>query len=199
MLKNWYIATFAILLTAVGVGFVPFSVPNQELVVQFDEAVSGEIANAAIDQVSEKLEKLGAEDVKIKHLPNGTLKITYFSDISVATIQEVFASHPYNILGDKNTTTEDYPLEESLDYYKCVVSEIGGDNAIDKGLEGHLLDIETKSNRFYPPEFFFTSATNNEATIVHLANISEKINSQLSSFVDYTSFLLPETRAGPSC
>lgn len=199
MLKNWYIVTFAILLTAVGVGFVPFSVPNQELVIQFDDEVSKANANAAISQVSAKLERLGAEDVKIKQLPNGSLKVTYFSDIPVASIQAVFKSEDYNLLSKASKKSKDLPTEKTVDYYECIVSEIGDDNLIDSGLDGHLIEVETKSNRFYPPEFSFAATPSNELTIQRIATISEKINSQYLLIVGYTSRLLPETRAGPLC
>lgn len=198
MLKNWCLATFAILLTIVGVGFVPFSVPNQEIVVQFKDVVSVEDADAAIAQVSAQLLRLGAEDVQIKRLNDGSLKITYFSAVAVSLIQETFAKQQFGVFdtttGDKNTGL---PFQVSADAYKFTISEIGGGTVLDNGLKGHVFEIETKSSRFYPPDFFSSASVNANEDQLFLARISITINSQPVLIVDYTSRLLPETRAGP--
>ncbi len=196
MLKNWYLATFAILLTIVSAAFVPFSVPNQEIVVQFKDAISLQDENAAIAQVRAKLLRLGAEDVQIKRLDDGSLKITYFSDVAVSSIQETFARDQQGLF-ENTTNNTDLPYQDSADYYQFTIKEIGGDTAIYNGLKGHVFEVETKSNRFYPPEFFSSASVLTKEDQLLLESISIKIGNQPEIVVDYSSRLLPETRAGP--
>ncbi len=198
MLKKGYIAAFAILLAVVGIGFVPSSVPNQEIVVQFSQETSSQESNAAIVQVKEQLLKLGIEDVKILEGENGALRISYYSDIDVLFVQEIFARQQVGLFKNTNNNNSDFPFKDTTDAYQFTVSEIGaGDASVNNGLKGHFLEIESKSHRFYPPEFFFTSLSNSIKKEIKLAELSELIYSEQAVVDTITSYLLPETRAGP--
>jgi len=200
MLKNWYIATFAILFAIAGAGFVPFSVPNQEIVVQFSETTSSDDTDAAITQIRAQLVLLGVEDVQIKQRADGSLKITYYSDVAVSLIQEAFARQHQDLfakVGVPHSNDTDVPFKEMADAFQFTVSEIGGGTDIYNGLKGHVLEIETKSSRFHPPEFFFTATLSAVKKEIKRSEISVLIYSQQTGVVAITSHLLPETRAGP--
>ena len=197
MLKNWYIAIFAILLAGAGMGFVPFSVPNQEIVVQFSQEISINDAEAAIANVRAQLAQLGVEDVQVVERADGSLKISYYSDIDVSFIQEAFAQQQVSSFNNTTNDSSELPFKDIVDVYQFTVSEIGADADTYNGLKGHLLEIETKSHRFYPPEFFFGGdliSTKKESKRIEL---SVRIYSQQLVVVAVISRLLPETRAGP--
>ncbi|EDM44828.1 hypothetical protein SCB49_01869 [unidentified eubacterium SCB49] len=200
MLKNWYIATFVTLITVMGVGFVPFSVPNQEIVVQFSETTSKEDAATAIAQVRAQLEVLGVHDVQISHRANGTLKISYYSDIDVSAIQAFFTRQQHPFSETKGVTPSGHknlPFQESFDAYQFTVSEIGNEIDVHNGLKGHLLEIDTKSSRFYPPDFSFTAVSSIFKKELKITDVSVLIFSRQSITVGLSSRLFPETRAGP--
>ncbi|MFT5231678.1 MAG: hypothetical protein ACI97R_001754, partial [Candidatus Azotimanducaceae bacterium] len=181
-------------------GFVPFSVPNQEIVVQFSETTSNEDTDAAITQIRAQLVLLGIEDVQIKQRADGSLKITYYSDVAVSLIQEAFARQHQDLfenVGVPHSNDTDVPFQEMADNFQFTVSEIGGGTDIYNGLKGHVLEIETKSSRFHPPEFFFTASLNAVNKEIKRTKISVLIYSQQTVVVAITSRLLPETRAGP--
>ena len=198
MFKKGYIAVFAILLAVVGIGFVPSSVPNQEIVVQFSQETSPQETNTAIVQVKEQLSKLGIEDVKILKGVDGSLRISYYSEIDVLFVQEIFARQQVGLFKNTNNTNSDFPFQDTTDTYQFTVSEIGaGDTSVHNGLKGHFLEIESKSHRFYPPEFFFAAVSNSFKKEFKRTELSVRIYSQQLQLVAVTSLLLPETRAGP--
>lgn len=197
MLKNWYIAIFAILLAGAGVGFVPFSVPNQEIVVQFSQEISDDDTEAAIAKVRTQLTKLGVADVQVVQRADGSLKISYYSEIDVSSIQEIFAKQQSGLFNNTSHENSDIPFKEHTDVYQFTVSEIGSDSNADNGLNGLVFEVETKSNRFYPPDFTYATASNTTEKELKLDELSVCIYSKQAICITISSHLLPETRAGP--
>jgi len=96
MKNKWYISALIFVLAIVGINLEQVSVPNQEIVLQFiDVEVSLHETQDVIALVKSQLEAVAVDNIKIQDLGNGTLKITYYSDIAVSEIKKI-------VLGERN-------------------------------------------------------------------------------------------------
>lgn len=202
MMKKWYISTLVILLTVLGVLCEQqISVPNQEIVLEFtNAAISTEETKTTLELVKKQLQELGVENIHVKELNSGKLKITYFSETDVALIKETLSKEKKidldyaDFQGNKNQI----PVDENSTAYNLDVYEIQKGNDTDWGFNGkYVLEIKPKSDRFFYPKVytaFNKIAVRNKTS---KQKVTFKINRHIAIAIDNTSRNIPEVRAGP--
>ena len=197
MRAKWYIATCILSLAFLGLFTQPKQVvPNQELVLQFNEESTQTAIEQTIVQVQNQLLEVGATNIKVIDA-NGSLRITYYSEADVDQVKEVLlddrvlASEAIN--SDANNT-EELPLEK----YAIDVYELIGGKELTNDFEG-ILVIETKSraDRFFLPSLDITNRVNETKRLASSLHVAHKYYSTYALSIDTLSRNVPEVRAGP--
>ena len=92
MKPKWYLSTFILIVAFLGASLQQFSVPNQEIVLQFeDQEISLVETENAITNIKKQLQDIGVEKIQVYKSDNGVLKISYFSEIDVVSIKKIFS------------------------------------------------------------------------------------------------------------
>ncbi len=194
MKAKWYLSTFIIILTLLGVSLEQFSTPNQEIVVQFanDDVSLFETQNT-IAIVKKQLQDIGVENINVQENENGTLKITYHSDIDVASIKKQFG---LGIASYTTTSSTNIPAEKESNNYQLDVYEIQKSNETDSDVNGTVVDVRQKSDRFYNPAVNsvheFKLKDQNE-----IEKVAFIIQKNIALAIDEATYIIPEVRAGP--
>ncbi len=199
MKLKWYICTLIIVLTFLGVGQHQISVPNQEIIVQFtDDEVSSDDAINAIEIVKNQLQVIGVDNIQVREVTDGKLKITYYSDIDVARIKNIL-SHEENLkLGYTSNDDESskLPSDDESNSYNLDVYEIQKESNSDWDFEGTLvLELKPEGDRFSNPKVF---ASIKEIDVREgVTEVAYKVHYNITIAIDNTSYKIPEVRAGP--
>ena len=92
MKPKWYLNTFILIIAFLGAVLQQFSVPNQEIVLQFEgHEISLDETENAIADVKKLLQDIGIKKIKVYKGANGVLKISYFSQVDVVSIKKIFS------------------------------------------------------------------------------------------------------------
>ena len=92
MKQKWYLSTFVLILVLLGYSRQQAYVPNQEIVMQFVDAdVTSDVTQNAIAIVKKQLQTIGIANIQVRETVAGRLKITYNSDLDVASIKRIFS------------------------------------------------------------------------------------------------------------
>ncbi len=203
MNAKWYISTLIIILSLFGVvNQQQITVPNQEIVLQFNNAsVTSEDARNTIAIVKKQLQDLGVSNIKVNETENGKLTITYFSDADVTSIKETFSKEKklkldYAFKNQDEKDASKRPFDENAISYNLDVYEIekGSDSQWD--LNGtSVVELKSESNRLAKPSTyaFFNAIEINDG----LVKVTYKTCYNIAIAIDNTSRKIPEVRAGP--
>ncbi|GAA0731863.1 hypothetical protein GCM10009430_44480 [Aquimarina litoralis] len=203
MKKEWYfgmlISAFALLVVMQGQTVVP----NQEIVLDFrDVTVSSQEAENAVKTVKKQLASIGVKNTRISNeLHNGKLRISYYSDADVESIQQILAENYISwnhILFDKNGSNDSkIPFDKESSDYHVAVYKIQKSTDSDTGFSGiHVLELEQKQDRASGVSYSFVNEDADEA-INRLIQLAQKVHSAIAIAIDNTSYKIPEVRAGP--
>ncbi|WP_299148083.1 hypothetical protein [uncultured Dokdonia sp.] len=195
MRNKWYLYTFIIALAILGISLEQNTVPNQEILIKFATSQNN-VHNTqdAIALVKSKLENVDVSNIKVEKLIDGTLKLSYYSDLEVSEIQEIFSetsnSQAYT------TTPDHYPTDDGADYYKLDIYKIQDTSDFD-GPAGHI--IEPKSETTRATSFDTYAAFNNqqvkeENSNTHTTYTLYRYNAIALENIQYR---IPQVRAGP--
>jgi hypothetical protein len=204
MKRRWYISTLVIILSFLGVLCEQqISVPNQEIVLEFtNTAVTTEETQITLEIVKKQLNALGVQNIQVKEIASGRLKITYYSDSDVTIIKETLSKEKNLELDSTSFSGNEtgIPSDENPIAYNLDVHEILKGNDADWGFNGkYVLEIKPKSDRFFYPKVYVTfneiDIRNNECK----EKVTYKINRNIAIAIDNTSRNIPEVRAGPVC
>ena len=201
MNAKWYLGTLVVVLALFGLSLKQNSIPNQEIVVQFThDEVTSEEAHEAMGIVKEQLRLIGAHTIQVLQEDNGGLKITYYSDIDVDSIEELFSKENLDlgyIAYDHNNGTSKLPVDSNTINYKLNVSEIdkSGDNSND--LNGYVVELRLKSDRFYFPSVYFAPGVASVKGLSNIENTTFIAQRNCAMAFDTSSHNIPEVRAGP--
>ncbi|GHC49822.1 hypothetical protein [Ulvibacter litoralis] len=202
MKSKWYLSTLVVIFALLGLSQQQVTVPNQEIVVQFDnDEVSFTDAQNAVAIVKKQLQRIGVDKIQVRESLNGNLKITYYSEIDVTGIEKIFSKDDSIFLGYSSFglsgAGSDFPSENDSNNYKLNVSEI--QTSFDDGSDfnGYLLNHSQKIERPHNPLLYFSLAS----TIVSEANRVDKIRfiiqQKIAIAIDHSTHNIPEVRAGP--
>lgn len=199
---RWYIPVLIIAFAFFGIGLEQSTLPNQEIVVQFDaKSVSTDEAQRAVSEITNQLKAIGVTDVEVSELLNGKLKVTYYSTIDVTVIKNLFFKQNKLQLGDtafnEKEGSSKIPFSSHSNTYKLDVIKIQKDYGSDLGLQG--LPVALKSSKDQYLNQIVSLATDNADFSLkqNFESVAYKNYRNVSLLIDTTSHKIPEVRAGP--
>ncbi|MDG1730285.1 MAG: hypothetical protein P8K68_09025 [Algibacter sp.] len=205
MIARWCISILVLGLTLFGVvSQQQISVPNQEIVLQFQDVdLTSNQTEHTVALVKLQLQSLGAENIQVLSLEDGKLKITYYSDADIASIKQTFSEENNVALRisseTQNEDSSSLPYQDSKVSYNLDVYEIQNGHDTGWGFDGAIgLEIEPKSDRYLDPNYLSVAniGYHYDDNLLKVAyKIRRKITIQLSDPLHST----PEVRAGPTC
>ncbi len=202
MKSKWYLSTLVVILSLLGFSQPQVYFPNQEIVVQFsDDEVTFDEAQNAVALVKEQLQTIGVDNIQVRESVDGRLKITYYSDVDVTIIAEIFSKEKNLDLGYSSYPTNkeggEFPSQENSKIYELDVFEIQNNSDFDSGFSGYLVELELKSNRFFTPTVFFFAHKNEVEERNRVEKTAYVIQKNIAIAIDTVKHSIPEVRAGP--
>lgn len=197
---KWYISTLIIILAFLGVNQEQISAPNQEIVLQFsDYEMSSVDAQNAVAVITSQLQSIGADNIHVQEERNGKLKITYFSDIDVASVKEVLSNQKSLELGynSYNNSQGKSPSKKPSDTYNFDVFEIKSSTDFESGFDGYVINNKSENDRFSNPNVFASSNSISVKKKNQIDEVAFVVNRNIAIAIDNISYKIPEVRAGP--
>jgi hypothetical protein len=205
MIKKWYIITFIVLFTILGVVKLDtVDLPNQEIVLQFNDAeVTTEDAKNTIARVKEQLLSIGVSNIQVKALKKGSLKISYYSDAETSVIKETL-SKDFNLAiafssENRKSETPKLPSDKNNLGFNLNVYEIQNSSDANWDFNGTIvLDFKSKNDQIFNSNTF--------PSLVYLnlredskVKVAYAVHKKITIAIDNASKSIPEVRAGPNC
>ncbi len=202
MKAKWCFSTLTIILTLFGICQQQISVPNQEIVLQFTNLeITSDEAQNAIAEVKKQLQIIGVDNIQVRKSEEGRLKITYYSDADVASIEKILSSENTLELGYTSFGQEEhskFPSDKNSNSYRLDIHEIQDANDADWNLEGiYVLELKAESKRFFNPNKYMSFKDIDKRT--QIVKVTYRAHSNSTIAIDNTSRKIPDVRAGPLC
>jgi hypothetical protein len=200
MKTTWYLSTLIFILTLLGFSQQQKNVPNQEIVVRFsNNHVNLEVAQNAIAIVKKQLQTIGINKIQVRESVDGSLKITYYSDIDVTSIEEIFSTERDLVIGytPSDEGSKDFPLDKVASSYKLNVCEIGSNSDLESDLNGYILELTPNYERLFNPIVYHSSNFVDFKEKNDTEKTAYKLYRNISVEIDNSSHNIPEVRAGP--
>jgi hypothetical protein len=199
---RWYIVGLTIALAFFGVSLEQITVPNQEIIVQFNaNSISADDAQSAISSITSQLKSIGVDKVQVSEIQNGKLKVTYYSKIDVAIIKNLFNKQDkiqlgYTAFNEKESSSK-IPFSHDSNTYKLDVIKIQKDYGSDLGLQGLPVAIKSAKDQYLYPLVFLGASETEFIFKQGFEKVVYKNYHNASLLIDTTSHRIPEVRAGP--
>lgn len=201
MKNKWYISVLIFALAIIGISLEQTSVPNQEIVLQFaEDEVSLPQTKEAIAQVKSQLEAVDVDNIKIQELGNGTLKITYYSDIDVSEIKKIFSTETVALdytSYDSDRKGTEIPSDKELKSYQLDVYEIQDINDIVDS-SGNVVESKSEIIRFSTPDTYASINKQNRVVKNKTEKLAYTVHKNIAIAIDNAEYKIPEVRAGPT-
>jgi len=195
MNTKWCISALFLIIAYFGAFHEQIPIPNQEIVLEFvDTKINQKNIKSAIFDVKEKLLKVGVSNIKIQETQNGTLKISYYSDVLVDDIKKALAEEDELLLTQNSENEEE---NKNSSNYSIDIYDLTNETDIANSNDTFIFEIEYNSYRslIYTSSAFLKNLEENKANLLFKTNYRA---SQKNSFTkDYNSYKEPEVRAGP--
>jgi len=200
---KWYIPLLVVILAFASAGIKQTATgPNQEIVVWFyTDAVHDAAAQDVIADISHQLELLGAKDVRISKMADGSLKILYYSSLDVAVIKKALRENnglpTSNHTFPKSQNPIDYPIDGGYGFYNIDVVKIQDETYPQNTFQGVTVEVSWHVDNSLKPK-----KTSNAMLWVFdyetdLENTNYALFLKDFYWIKETSYLIPEVRAGP--
>ncbi len=204
MKTKWYISTLIIVFTFIGIYHNNISLPNQEIIVQFNsDQVTVEQSHDAIELIKQQLYVFGIDAIHVEEESNGNFRIAYHSSVSIESIKKSLASSEGLELEHSsfNLYNQNFPLPSDEEHrnYNLDIYEIQSSNT-DYDLTGTPV-IQNKNgfDRFFNPNVHFNFDNfYDSGDVDELTPLTLKLNRAIALAIDTISHTIPEVRAGPS-
>ncbi len=202
MKNKWYLLVLLFAMAIIGIRLEKGTAPNQEIVVQFtDGQVTYDETECAIALIKNQLKAVDVADIHIQNSGNGTLKITYYSDVEVSKIKKILSQESDLALDptwpDNDGDTSEFPSEKEVMLYQLDVYEIHDMNDL-LGSDGNVVELKSEIIRFFTPDVYASI----DKVIGEEKSKSEKvaytIHRNIAIAIDNYSYNNPEVRAGPT-
>lgn len=195
MRAKWYFGTLFLLFISFGAFQEQVSIPNQEIVLEFvDSKIDKKNIAEAITEVKEKLQKVGIVNINIKKNQNGTLKISYFSNIDIDNVKKELAKENKLLINksSKNKEENNNSYSYNLDIY-----ELTNESDISNSDFKFVFEFKSSSDRFttYNHYAFFKKVTQHKADKLFTSTFKASQNNPFTK--DRSTCKEPEVRAGP--
>jgi len=174
MKNTWYLIAACFVFAILGISVEDVTVPNQEIVIRFsDSAVATDKTQDALTLVQDKLASIDADNIRIQETADGTLKITYFSDVDVTEIQKIFSAD--FALQDATHIVDNgqLPFSSDNEEYQIGIYKIQNQNDIvDLDVNGNVLETKSESIRFISVDGAVVSAKSSEKETTRLEEVA---------------------------
>jgi len=197
-MKKWCFSTLIIILAVFGVCHQDASVANQEIVFQFtDHDTTSEEAQNVITAVKKQLLRIGVDNIKVGATQDGRLKISYYSDADVTSIEKMLSQEKELALRHNPSDQNKVPSDKNPNSYNLDVYEILDHSDVDWDIEGvHVVELKSKNHRLFNPDMSMSVTRLDERK--RIASVAYKIHCTIVLTIDNRSHKIPEVRAGPS-
>lgn len=201
MKNKWYISALIFALVIVGINLEQVATPNQEIVLQFaDTDVTLHETQETIALVKSQLEVAGVAEIKIQDLENGTLKITYYSDIAVSEIKKIVIGETSLSIDytSYDSDKEDTPLpsEKYSKGYQLDIYEIGKANDVTSS-SGTIVVSKSEIIRFFNPDTYAAISKECGEEKNKTEKVAYTVYATIAIAIQEPSYNIPEVRAGP--
>ena len=202
MKPKWYLSTFILTVAFLGASLQQFSVPNQEIVLQFeDQEISLVETENAITNIKKQLQDIGVEKIQVYKSDNGVLKISYFSEIDVVSIKKIFSKEKALKLSypslDLEEGTSKIPSKNKSNTYQLDVFEIQKSNGNEGDSNGLVVELLPENDRSFNPDVYYSALMQDVRFKNKIEKVAYIIYSNISIEIDNSSYNIPEVRAGP--
>ena len=202
MKPKWYLNTFILIIVFLGAVLQQFSVPNQEIILQFEgHEISLDETENAIADVKKLLQDIGIKKIKVDKGANGVLKISYFSQVDVVSIKKIFSKEKalklsYSSL-DFNEDFFKVPTKKKSITYQLDVFEIqkSKENALDSN--GLVIESSTENDPFFNLDVYYPGLLKELRLKNRIEKVAYNIFGNKSIEIDNASHNIPKVRAGP--
>ena len=198
---RWYIPILLLALAFFGVSLEQSTLPNQEIVVEFNtNSVSEVDAKQAISNITNQLRSIGVDDFQISEIRDGKLRVTYYSSKDIAIIKNLFEGQIDFQLGETafgSKNSSEIPSKEFPNTYKVNVVKIQKDSRLDLGLKGLPVEVKSATDQYLNPIVSLGVPEANFTFKKCFENVAFKNYRNVSLLIDTTSHKIPEVRAGP--
>ncbi|GEQ87156.1 hypothetical protein ULMS_26640 [Patiriisocius marinistellae] len=177
------------------------AVRNQEIVVEFGVSqILNETNQNTISKVTAQLERIGVQNIAVEKAVNGKVTISYHSTLDAAQVKRMLTLEMSSALylGSINGNIPlEFPSEDTQNTYKLDVHEIQNSSDTERGLDGTIVQFETKVLRFSTHNVYFSSPE-----VINLGKDNSDAISYISNRINDIAFQCnahnnPEVRAGP--
>lgn len=202
MKPKWYLNTFILIIVFLGAVLQQFSVPNQEIVLQFEgHEISLDETENAIADVKKLLQDIGIKKIKVYKGANGVLKISYFSQVDVVSIKKIFSKEKalklsYSSL-DFGENPFKVPTKKKSITYQLDVFEIqkSKENALDSN--GLVIESSPENDRSFNLDIYYPDLSKELRLKNRIEKVAYNIFGNKSIEIDNASHNIPKVRAGP--
>lgn len=178
------------------------AVPNQEIVVQFNaNSISSDEAKLAISDITNQLNAIGVTDIQVSEMLDGNFKVTYYSTIDIAVVDDLFNKENKLQLGEtalneKNNSSK-IPFNNNSSTYKLEVVKIHKDYGSDLGFHGLPVEIKSLKDQYLNQ---IVSLGTSEIDFSLKNRIEKEVGKNyyyVPFSINNSSHKIPEVRAGP--
>ncbi len=200
--KRWYFLGIIIALAFFGISLEQSAVPNQEIVVQFNaDSITVDEAEQAISNITSQLKAVGIEVLQVSEIYDGKLKVTYYSNVDVAIIKDLFDNQNKLKLGystfNNHGDSSKIPFGDESNTYRLAVSKIQKDSGSDLGLHGLPVEVKNVKDQYLNPIVSLGAAETNFSFKHNIESVVYKNYRDIVFLIDNSSYKIPEVRAGP--
>ncbi len=195
MRTRWYIGALFLVFAYFGTFQERVSLPNQEIVLEFVDATIGqkELKNT-VDDVREKLLRIGASNITIQETKSSILKISYYSTVPIDNIKEELLHESQLIENQDSEKKEDSSTHLA---YKINVYELTNETDISNQNDQFVFEIKYYSDRYTSNHNYDLSESFELQKANQLFQTAYKSYKKHPFTKDYNSYKEPEVRAGP--
>jgi len=200
--RRWYFIGIIITLAFFGISLEQSTVPNQEIVVQFNaDSITADEAEQVILNITSQLKAVGVEEFQVSEIRGGKLKVTYFSNVDVTIIKGLFDKQDklefgYRDFDDQGDSSK-IPFGNESNTYKLAVSKIQKDSGSNLGLHGLPIELKSVKDQYLNPIVFLGTSETNFNFKHNIKSVVCKNYRNVAILIDNTSYKIPEVRAGP--
>lgn len=191
MRNKWFFSVCIIALTILGIGLEQSTTPNQQLVLRVTNSQnSASPSQNTIALLKSQLENSNASNIKIEQFRDGSLILSYYSDLEIKEVKQLLE----NLLSSQNedNSSNQYPNTYVLDVYNIQQS-----SDFD-GIVGTLIESKYETTRA-------TSLTGYAVLNKQFLERTYELNIPNSKCNSYKTvawrnirYSVPQVRAGPN-
>jgi hypothetical protein len=202
MKTKWYISTLILVLTFLGICHNQISLPNQEILVQFNtKEVTAEQSQNAIAAIKQQLQTFGVDNIQVREESNGSLKISYHSAIAVENIKKTLSDDEALALDftalNHHKKSSKYPSKKQSKSYNLDVYELHKPTDNSNSAGTYVINQKQDYDRFLSSNSGLHLDEIDLSKTEGFVKLSAKTNKNTAFVIENTSYIFPEVRAGP--